>query len=119
LSELITIFPQQKGIRPCDNGVCLDLWVHEDIDYFKGHFPQQPIVAGVVQLDWAVHYAAKHLPLVSCNVLRVEVLKFQVIIPANIALTLTLEHKSDAKFLFKFESHLGLHSSGRVILDET
>lgn len=45
------------------NEAILDLGVPADLLYFKGHFTTQPIVAGVVLIDWAIHYTKKYFPI--------------------------------------------------------
>jgi len=95
------------------------LYVGSNIDYFKGHFPQAPILAGVVQLDWAIHFGFKHLDVLNTAVKNVEVLKFQVVIQPDQEIKLLLVKKSDCKFTFKYVSEKGVHSSGRIVLEES
>ncbi len=99
--------------------VAVALHVGSQIDYFTGHFPQAPILAGVVQLDWAIHFGFKHLDLCQAAVKNVEVLKFQVVIQPEDRVNLMLVKKSDHKFTFKYESEKGVHSSGRIVLEES
>jgi len=35
----------------------LEILVADDNPWFEGHFPDHPILPGVVQIAWAVHYA--------------------------------------------------------------
>ncbi len=118
MSDLNLITPELENIDVHENSAELTLWVSEELDYFKGHFPQQAILAGVVQLDWAVKYGLAHLPLASTEVNRVEVLKFQVVIRPQTRLTLHLEAKNSTKFTFKYQSKDGVHASGRVVLND-
>lgn len=53
--------------------LCLD--VYADIAGFQGHFPTAPILPGVVQIDWASHFAATVLGQRD-PVLSVDRLKF-------------------------------------------
>jgi 3-hydroxymyristoyl/3-hydroxydecanoyl-(acyl carrier protein) dehydratase len=116
LTKLAESLPEVRSVKLTDDGVELNLWVDEKLDYFNGHFPDAPILAGVVQLDWAVKLAATHLVLASSLVQNVEVLKFQVVIKPNSSITLCLTKKSDHKFTFSYHSDLGQHASGRVVL---
>ncbi len=43
--------------------VLLALTVPDDLLYFDGHFRVAPVLPGVVQVDWAIHYGRLHLGL--------------------------------------------------------
>ncbi|MGH8292558.1 MAG: 3-hydroxyacyl-ACP dehydratase FabZ family protein [Gammaproteobacteria bacterium] len=45
--------------RPAPGGSELELLVAEANPWFEGHFPGHPILPGVAQIAWAVHYAAE------------------------------------------------------------
>lgn len=100
------------------HGALLAFMVEPSLDYFKGHFPTAPILAGVVQLDWAVNFGQQYLSLKHHAVKQVEVLKYQLVITPNTQVFLELEQKSEVKFTFKFYSEHGTHSSGRIVLEE-
>lgn len=120
MTKLNCLFPQEVSATLQEpNSVALVLFVGANIDYFDGHFPQAPILAGVVQLDWAIQLGFKHLDVVNTAVKNVEVLKFQVVIQPEETITLVLEKKSEYKFTFKYESEKGVHSSGRIVLEES
>jgi len=116
LQETQPLFIKKETI---DNGVKLTLKVQASLDYFKGHFPSTPILAGVVQLDWAVNFAHEHLNLPSSTVRQVEVLKFKEIIQPDQIVSLSLIRKSDHKFIFEYHSEKGVHASGRILLEES
>ncbi|MBU2979659.1 thioester dehydrase [Alteromonas sp. C1M14] len=116
MSEHYPKLPTLVNCEQSSESVKLDLFVPANLHWFRGHFPEQPILPGVVQLDWAKHYAATYLSLCSSQVKQVEVLKFQVVIVPQTHITLSLEQKSDEKFLFNYTSSMGTHASGRVIL---
>ena len=97
-------------------GYTLSLLVPHDLDYFKGHFTNGPILAGVVQLDWAVAAMCKYYN-VQQAVKNVEVLKFQVVITPGIKIELLLEQKAENKYTFSYRSAKGQHASGRIIFD--
>lgn len=80
----------------------LGLLVTPDLAGFIGHFPDLPILPGVVQLDWAVHYAQEFLQL-DAPVVRVERLKFTCPISPATQLRLSLDYdarKSSVEFRF-------------------
>ncbi|MDO6426636.1 thioester dehydrase [Thalassotalea sp. 1_MG-2023] len=119
MSDLTNILPNIEAVKVFDNEVSMSVFVAENIDYFKGHFPQASILPGVVQLDWAIHFAREYLSISNSAVKNVEVLKFQEVITPNMKVTLLLTLKSADKFTFKYISAKGTHASGRIVLEET
>ena len=101
-----------------ENSVEFTLFVPENLDY-NGHFPDAPILAGVVQLHWAVEYTKQAFNLADYEVVNLEVLKFQVVIVPKQNLVLTLTRKSNDKFLFTYVSERGRHASGRIVFDNS
>ena len=97
-----------------EEGVDLLLRVDADLHYFSGHFPNNPILPGVVQLDWAVFYAKKHLST-SEHFDGMEVTKFQVPILPNNEILLSLKWEKQ-KIYFSYSSSAGKHASGRIKL---
>lgn len=116
-SEELTVWPTIISNTSHDNVVEIALNIPKDLHYFKGHFTDAPILAGVVQLHWAVEYANKAFSLTGLSVKNVEVLKFQVVIVPGQNLLLTLTQKSNDKILFAYESDKGKHSSGRIVFE--
>jgi acyl-coenzyme A synthetase/AMP-(fatty) acid ligase len=81
---------------------------------FDGHFPQQALVPGVAQLDWAISLAREAFG-VELPVLRLEQLKFQAPIFPDTAVVLALEWDAPASLLgFRIASAEQQHASGRV-----
>ena len=106
-----------------DDKVVLTLHIPTDLDYFKGHFDQAPILAGVVQLHWAAEYAKQYLSMGTADVMNIQVLKFQEMILPGQNVVLTLTKKSAEKVLFSYQSttasgDIKSHSSGRLIFAE-
>jgi 3-hydroxymyristoyl/3-hydroxydecanoyl-(acyl carrier protein) dehydratase len=101
-----------------DNSVTLQLFIDPELIYFKGHFNHYPILAGVVQLDWAIHYG-KALLGSDTVFAGMEVIKFQQPILPNLTVLLTLRwDKEKQKLYFSYTSgEDNNHSSGRIKLD--
>ncbi|MDR2365009.1 MAG: AMP-binding protein [Zoogloeaceae bacterium] len=57
----------------------LQLYLDTDLVWFDGHFPELPVLPGVTQIDWAVHFARLHFG-VDLPVSRMIGLKFQRLI---------------------------------------
>ena len=112
------------SINSQDDSVVLTLHIPTDLDYFKGHFDQAPILAGVVQLHWAAKFAQQYLDISATDVMDIQVLKFQEMILPGQEIVLTLTKKSTEKVLFSYQStplngDIKSHSSGRLIFAET
>lgn len=93
----------------------VELWIGPDLYHFQGHFPAQPILPGVAQIDWAITLArfAFALPL---ELKRMETLKFQALIQPGVRLQLDLEWKAERQQLeFRAHSTAGAHASARLV----
>lgn len=95
----------------------LRLAVPLDLACFPGHFPQTPVLPGVVQIDWAIALASDLLQ-VERRFAGMEVLKFQRLVrPGDeLALTLRLDHER-GKLYFAFTCAGQPCSSGRILLE--
>jgi 3-hydroxymyristoyl/3-hydroxydecanoyl-(acyl carrier protein) dehydratase len=86
-----------------------------NLHYFNGHFPGRPILAGVVQVDWAIAYGRKYFDLPPCF-RGIQALKFQRVILPDLPITLELVHQPlKGSLSFKITSERGTHASGRVM----
>jgi 3-hydroxymyristoyl/3-hydroxydecanoyl-(acyl carrier protein) dehydratase len=95
--------------------IFMQLRVPRELGYFEGHFPEVPILPGIVQIDWAIQFAAQHFS-VTAPVRRVKGLKFQqVIYPAQL-LELELAYEpANKKLAFRYSSENSKHSAGAII----
>ena len=74
-------WPQLLDVRQTDARAELELQIPANLHWLKGHFPSQPVLAGVVQTDWACRIALRLFNLQNAPK-RIDNLKFQnVIIP--------------------------------------
>lgn len=99
--------------------VVLDLHVTPDIAHFAGHFPGAPLLPGVVQVDWAVRFARRHLSLKG-NFSALENLKFLGVIPQNSRLQLALNWDAERRRLdFAYTTPQRKYSAGRILFGGT
>ncbi len=94
----------------------LQLAVPPDLAYFTGHFPQAPVLPGVVQVDWAMHLGQQlmDLPHVFAGM---EVLKFQQLVRPGDEIQLHLRFDSArSKLYFTYRNATTTCSSGRILL---
>jgi len=77
-----------------------------DLAHFSGHFPSVPVVPGVAQIGWAIHFAQRDLLPKLCPSFRfggMEVLKFQRLVRPGDSLHLVLRFDTQShKLHFTF-----------------
>jgi len=94
--------------------VRLELAVPSELECFTGHFPQHPILPGVVQLAWAVHFASTSF---GCAPVYQQMagIKFQRVIGPDQQLVLELDFDaSKDELAFRYFDADGVYSSGRL-----
>lgn len=115
----MTTEPVVAGARIEAPSAELHLTIPHDLDFFRGHFSGAPIVAGVVQIKWAVELAERYLG-VGGTFVGMEALKFQQVMTPGIVVTLSLRWaERDGKLHFTFQSDGARYGSGRVRFRQT
>ena len=108
------LFPDILAVSIDHLDAVLTLRIPENLAYFAGHFDEIPVVAGVVQIQWAVFYAQQYLGL-SGSFTHMEVIKFKELLLPNQQLELHLcYHKVLGKLTFCYQSASTEYSSGRL-----
>lgn len=87
--------------------LALALRIPEDPTYFSGHFPGMPIVPGVVQTHWAVHFARQYWGI-RLSFHHMEAVKFKNLILPDQRLT------SAYKLEFDFRSENRAYRAGKI-----
>ena len=99
-----------------DDGVEWLLSIRADLPYFEGHFPQQAVLPGVTQLDWAIQLGALEFGY-AAEVESLEVLKFQQLILPGTQVFLKISHNaSKHKLTFTYYDGDKRFGSGRIAL---
>lgn len=71
-----------QRVQPEAGKLCLRLAVPATLSWFKGHFPTQPLLPGVAQLDWVMAWGAELAPGMRFS--SIDSVKFQrPIVPQN------------------------------------
>lgn len=123
-SALAALFADKPRLPPIiqqratNTGIVLLLDLLPALVVFDGHFPELPILPGVAQLEWAVHFGHTLLGAPT-EFLGMNAIKFQKITPPGSQVELVLEYLPEKQLLqFCYQSPAGQHSSGRIRLGE-
>ena len=105
-------FPEIRAQRQEGDAVEFELFVGADLFQFQGHFPDEPVLPGVAQIDWAVRLGRKHFELAG-TITRMGQLKFSRLIVADSLLLLRLEwNQEKRRLLFSYRDGDETCSSG-------
>ncbi|MGI2097538.1 thioester dehydrase [Shewanella glacialipiscicola] len=95
----------------------LRLLITAEIEYFNGHFPEQAVLPGVTQLDWAVRLGCEYFGYAEA-VANLEVLKFQQLILPGQEVTLSIHNNAaKGKLTFAYRDGDKRYASGRIAFD--
>lgn len=94
----------------------IQLFVPAQLFWFKGHFPLQPLLPGVAQLEWVLYYA-RQLFAQKSSIKTIDVIKFQRPILPNATLFLQLSWQPESQRLsFRYLCQGEVASSGKLTL---
>ncbi|NGZ84072.1 AMP-binding protein [Duganella aceris] len=109
-------FPQLRVMEREPQRVLLEVSAPANLLYFDGHFDVAPILPGVVQVEWAIHYGRQYFSLPP-QFKGINALKFQQVIQPDMPVQLELLHDTSKGSLnFRYVSEAGQHASGRIML---
>jgi len=91
--------------------VTISFYVPPALPTLQGHFPEQPIVAGVVQLHWADHFARQHFGLIETSY-KMNQIKFKKVMKPNAHYQLKLNLGASVKFEFRGDENI--YASGEL-----
>lgn len=120
--EALLAAPRPTQVEPRsaieqDGEWLLELDVPLDLAHFTGHFPQTPVLPGVVQVDWAQQLARRLITDLPPRFCGMEVLKFQQLVRPGDRLQLSLRFDAArGKLYFAFRNGEAACSSGRILL---
>ena len=120
--EALLAAPRPTQVEPLsavqrDGEWQLELQVPLDLAHFSGHFPQTPVLPGVVQIDWAQQLARQLIEHLPPRFVGMEVLKFQQLVRPGDPLQLSLRFDATrGKLYFTFRNGDKTCSSGRILL---
>ena len=96
----------------------LSLPIEADLIYFSGHFPDSPILPGVVLLAWAEEYGRQYIDI-SARFAGVDNLKFHHVVKPGSTIDLQLRYDSPKNKLYFTYSNPGVvYASGGIIFSQ-
>jgi len=101
------------------NEIVMEADVRPDSHWFSGHFPGEPILPGIAQLEMALD-AIKRLNQKSLRISGVKRIRFKQVIRPDDNLRITVvPHKKDAlSYLFRIMVNGELVSNGILMIEE-
>lgn len=110
-------FPRILSITDDSPQTCILLDVASDLCWFRGHFPGQPVLPGIVQLHWATLvsrglYGFADVPH------EVKRLKFKRVVVPPRNLELRVSQQAEGEVLFRFSSLDDVNSEGKILFSE-
>jgi 3-hydroxymyristoyl/3-hydroxydecanoyl-(acyl carrier protein) dehydratase len=91
------------------------LAIGEELSWLRGHFPQQPVVPGIVQVDWAARLAGHLFDLDNDTFCGVDNLKFLMIVKPPLELHLELTLKAGSRSVdFCYAGDDQIYSKGKI-----
>lgn len=113
LAEFDPRRPALRAVEATEAGQDLTLFIDPALPQFDGHFPGHPILAGVVQLEWAELFGRERFGITG-EFAGMEAIKFQRVITPSQRVTLSLAW-APGKLTFRYHSIRGPHAHGRLL----
>ena len=111
---IVMLEPLVENIEKLEKQVQLILFIPEELLYFRGHFPEYPVLPGVVQTHWAIIYGTKHLGLPQ-RIKKLKAIKFKKLIQPKARLNLTLNLNDKYELIFNYKQQGMMMSSGKIV----
>ena len=106
------LFPVVMNKSLSDTQCDLVIKIQANLSYFEGHFEGNPILPGVVQLNWARHFSTLYFGT-SNRICNMDKIKFMQVIKPNTEVRVRLIwDESRDSINFSYKSKYGSHSSG-------
>jgi 3-hydroxymyristoyl/3-hydroxydecanoyl-(acyl carrier protein) dehydratase len=113
----VIVVPEIRASERTAHGVRLELHIPADLAYFNGHFPEVPLLPGVVQISWAIELGRKDVPF-SGAFRALNAIKFMRVIQPGATVCLLLEYAADKHQLdFEYALEGQTCSNGTALFD--
>jgi len=89
------------------------IYINSNLSYFEGHFPEQSVVPGVVQVHWVGELAQKLFACEGFN--KLKKIKFSNVILPSSSLILSLDYRlQTGDISFEYKDANQCYSSGLI-----
>jgi 3-hydroxymyristoyl/3-hydroxydecanoyl-(acyl carrier protein) dehydratase len=113
----VVLSVQQTRSESADE-VELSLQVHRGLRWFEGHFPEVPLLPGVVQTAWVIEFARAYLPIAP-HFRSMHNMKFMRFIMPGSTIRLWLRYQRDKNELaFEYSEAEKISASGKIRFGE-
>lgn len=113
LAEFDPRRPLLRAVQATGTGQDLTLFIDPALPQFQGHFPGHPVLAGVVQVEWAQQFGRERFGI-GGEFAGIDALKFQQVITPGQHVTLSLAW-APGRLDFRFHAAERQFSSGRLL----
>lgn len=97
------------------NKVEIGLKIPKELAYFEGHFPDFPVVPGVVQVHWAVEFARVTFKMTGF-VAQASQIKFSNLMRPLDEICLILDHLPEKSLIiYSYRANEKIYASGRLM----
>lgn len=99
--------------------ISIQCLIPQDLKWFEGHYPEQPVLPGVVQVNWASELAQALFSTDTTHEFKgINSLKFNTMILPNTTLSLNLKNNTaTGSISFNYSNESDRFSSGKIILE--
>jgi len=107
--------PIMQNIIKTDSRFCADLTFLKDSSYFNGHFPEHPILPGVMQIYFVMQFIKQYFNM-TANDYHILKLKFSNLILPNTPVRFELNRDSQNEFTFDYFYNDKKYSKGKIVI---
>jgi len=108
--------PEEWGCIKHDGSLEYLLYISPGLRWFEDHFPDNPVLPGVVQVHWAIRMGTQ-LGFDARGFVGLPRVKFTAVIAPDSVVRLSIS-RVGAQLRFSFDSNAGKHSNGTVNFGE-
>ena len=109
--------PIMQNVIKTNSEFVADMVFLKDSSYFCGHFPNQPILPGVIQIYFVMNFIKKYFHFTP-NDYHILKLKFSNLILPDTNVHFELKRISENEFIFGYSSDNSKYSNGMIVIKD-